>query len=77
MKANKTTNSNHVVNNITININWTGNVIIGDNNVIVDESSDVDRSIGTKSTLAELFSRFGKFIAKIVSSIKAVFMPKK
>ena len=76
-EANKTTDSNKVVNNITVNINITGNVIIGDDNIVVDESSNVDRSIGEKSVLVELIDRIGKFIAKLVSKIKAMFSLKK
>lgn len=81
LDANKTTDSNEVVNNITVNINISinnsGDVICGDNNIVVDESSNADKSIGEKSVLVELLGKIGKFIAKIVSKIKAMFSLRK
>ncbi len=77
LDANKTTDSDKVVNNITVNIYVSGNVICGDNNLVVDESSNVDKSIGEKSVLVELLGKIGKFIAKIVSKIKAMFSLRK
>ncbi len=72
--ANKTTGSNKVVINVTLNIS--GNVVFGNNNIITENDSQATKSIEKKSALGELFNKVGGFIAKIVSKIKAMFLPR-
>ena len=66
--ANKTTDSNEVVVNITLNF--------GNGNAIVENGSQSNKEIGKKSALGELFNKVGKIIGKIVSKIKAMFLPR-
>ena len=73
--ANKTPDSNGVVINVTLNIS--GNVVFGNNNVIIEIGSQSNTSTEKKSALGELFNKVGKFIAKIVSKITGLFLPKK
>ena len=73
--ANNTPDSNGVVINVTLNIS--GNVVFGNNNVIIEIGSQSNTSTEKKSALGELFNKVGKFIAKIVSKIKGLFLPKK
>lgn len=74
--ANKTTDSNKVVLNITLNVNISGNVNVGNGNSIVEDGSQSNRSIEKKSALGELFDKVGKIIEKIVSKIKTMFLPR-
>ena len=72
--ANKTTGSNEVVINVTLNIS--GNVVFGNDNIITEKDSQATKSIEKKNALGELFNKIGGFIAKIVSKIKAMFLPR-
>lgn len=74
--ANKTTDSKEVVVNITLNFNISGNVNFGNGNAIVENGSQSNKEIGKKSALGELFNKVGKIIGKIVSKIKAMFLPR-
>lgn len=74
--ANKTTDSNKVVLNITFNVNISGNVNVGNGNSIVEDGSQSNKSIEKKSALGELFDKAGKIIGKIVSKIKTMFLPR-
>lgn len=74
--ANKTTDSNKVVLNITLNVNISGNVNVGNGNSIVEDGSQSNKSIEKKSALGELFDKAGKIIGKIVSKIKTMFLPR-
>ena len=74
--ANKTTDSNKVVLNITFNVNISGNVNVGNGNSIVEDGSQSNKSIEKKSALGELFDKVGKIIGKIVSKIKTMFLPR-
>ncbi len=74
--ASKTTDSNEVVVNITLNLNISGNVNFGNGNAIVENGSQSDKEIEKKSALGELFNKAGKIIGKIVSKIKAMFLPR-
>ncbi len=74
--ANKTTDSNEVVVNITLNFNISGNVNFGNGNAIVENGSQSNKEIEKKSALGELFNKVGKIIGKIVSKIKAMFLPR-
>lgn len=74
--ASKTTDSNEVVVNITLNLNISGNVNFGNGNAIVENDSQSDKEIEEKSALGELFNKVGKIIGKIVSKIKAMFLPR-
>lgn len=75
--ANKTTEGNVVVviiaaNNLTVN----GNVIIGNGNTIVENDSQLNKTVEKKSALGELFDKAGKIIVNIVSKIKTMFLPR-
>ena len=76
--ANKTTDSNEVVVNVTLNFNFniSGNVNFGNGNAIVENGSQSNKEIEKKSALGELFNKVGKIIGKIVSKIKAMFLPR-
>lgn len=74
--VNKTTDSNKVVLNITLNVNISGNVNVGNGNSIVEDGSQSNKSIEKKSALGELFDKAGKIIGKIVSKIKTMFLPR-
>ena len=74
--ANKTADSNKVVLNITLNVNISGNVNVGNGNSIVEDGSQSNKSIEKKSALGELFDKAGKIIGKIVSKIKTMFLPR-
>lgn len=74
--ANKTTDSNKVVLNITLNVNISGNVNVGNGNSIVEDGSQSNKSIEKKSALGELFDKASKIIGKIVSKIKTMFLPR-
>lgn len=74
--ANKTTDSNKVVLNITFNVSISGNVNVGNGNSIVEDGSQSNKSIEKKSALGELFDKVGKIIEKIVSKMKAMFLPR-
>lgn len=74
--ANKTTEGNKVVVNVTLNINISGNVNFGNGNTIAENDSQSNKTIEKKSALGELFNKVGKFIASIVSKIKAMFVPR-
>ena len=74
--ANKTTDSNKVVVNVTVNLNISGNVIVGNGSTIVENGSQLNKKVEKKSALGELLNKAGKIIAKIVSKLKAVFLPR-
>lgn len=74
--ANKTTEGNKVVVNVTLNINISGNVNFGNGNTIAENDSQSNKAIEKKSALGELFNKGGKFIASIVSILKAMFLPR-
>lgn len=74
--ANKTTDNNKVVVNVTLNFNISGNVIFGNGNSISEDGSQSNKSIEKKSALGELFDKVGKIIGKIVSKIKTMFLPR-
>lgn len=75
--ANKTTEGNVVVvitaaDNLTVN----GNVNIGNGNTIVENGSQLNKTVEKKSALGELFNKVGKIIVNIVSKIKTMFLPR-
>ena len=74
--ANKTTDSYKVVVNVMVNLNISGNVIVGNGNTIVENGSQSNKAIEKKSALGELFDKVGKIIGKIVSKIKTMFLPR-
>lgn len=74
--ANETTESNKVVLNITLNVNISGNVNVGNGNSIVEYGAQSNKSIEKKSALGELFDKVGKIIVKIVGKIKTMFLPR-
>lgn len=74
--ANKTTEDSKVVVNVTLNINISGNVNLGNGNTIVENDSQSNKAIEKKSALGELLNKVGKIIVKLVSKIKAMFLPR-
>ena len=46
--ANKTTDSNKVVVNVTVNLNISGNVIVGNGSTIVENGSQSNKAIEKK-----------------------------
>ena len=74
--ANKTTEDSKVVVNVTLNINISGNVNLGNGNTIVENGSQLNKTVEKKSALGELFNKVGKIIVKIVSKIKTMFLPR-
>ena len=53
-----------------------GNVIIGNGNTIVENGSQLNKTVEKKSALGELFNKVGKIIVNIVSKIKTMFLPR-
>lgn len=74
--ANKTTEDSKVVVNVTLNINISGNANLGNGNTIVENDSQSNKAIEKTSALGELLNKVGKIIVKLVSKIKAMFLPR-